>query len=712
MNHRTRRASAVLCVLILFICAPLAADEPTLEGHWEGTIELPGQELEFDLDFSLHEGAWTGDISIPLQNLSDLPLEKISLDGNKATFAIPGVPGEPTFTGEISEDGKSIGGDFTQGGQTFPFTAATGIDPAVKAAIALEGIDDVIEAALEDWKTPGMSLAVVVGNSVVLAEGYGYRDVENKVPVTADTLFAIGSSSKAFTTFTMGLLVDQGKLDWDEPVASYLADFKLFDEYASAHLTPRDMVCHRSGLPRHDLTWYNNEEITRAELVRRLRYLEPNEDLRAVWQYNNLMFLTAGYLIEQLTGMSWEEAVRTQVFEPLGMQRSNFSVHDSQQDGDHALPYFEEDDVVRKIAFRAINVMGPAGSINSSANDMTRWVKLHLNAGVLDGKPVIQPGTLQEMHSPQMILPGVPEEEWASPVSYGLGWFMDTWRGHYRVHHGGAIDGFSALVTFFPRDNFGVVALVNKSGSPLPNLITSVVADRVLGLEPIEWISEAAEERDTARELGRRAEEQKAMFRVEGTSPSHDLETYAGEFAHDGYGVVEIKVKHEALVMVYNGMTMPLEHWHYDVFNVADVDEELIPENLRANFLTDARGRVATLSLPLETLVDPIQFERRPPRRMYAPDHLARLAGDYLVVNQTFTLSVQGDKLVGRTPGSPGIELVPIGEDEFELKGITGVELRFTVPDAGPATEMILIQAGAVLKAPRKEADETEEDSE
>ncbi len=706
MENRTRRTGSILFALILVTCSPLAAEEPTLEGHWEGTIELPGQELDFDLDISLKDGAWTGDISIPAQNVNDLPLGNISLEGNEATFAIAGIPGEPTFTGEISEGGTSIVGDFTQGGQTFPFAATTGVDPAVEAAAALDGIDAVIEATLEDWKTPGMSLAVVVGNTVVLTKGYGYRDVENEIPVTPDTLFAIGSSSKAFTTFIMGLLVDQGQLDWDEPVASYLPDFKLFDEYATAHLTPRDMVCHRSGLPRHDLTWYNNKEITRAGLVRRLRYLEPNEDLRAEWQYNNLMFLTAGYLVERLTGMSWEEAVSTRIFEPLGMERSNFSVLESQLDDDHALPYLEEDDVVREIAFRVIDVMGPAGSINSSANEMARWVKLHLNRGVIDGTPVIQPGTLQEMHSPQMIIPGVPEEEWASPVSYGLGWFMETWRGHYRVHHGGAIDGFSALVTFFPRDNLGVVALVNKSGSPLPGLITSVVADRVLGLEPIEWIGEAAEERDRARELGRRAEEQRAMFRVEGTSPSHDLETYAGEFGHDGYGVVEIKVEDEALVMVYNGMTMPLEHWHYDVFNVADVDEELIPENLRANFLTDARGRVATLSLPLEALVDPILFERRPPRRMYDPDFLARLAGDYQLVNQTFTVSVQGNVLVGRTPGSPAIELVPVDEDEFELQGITGVELRFTVPDDGPATEMILIQAGAVFNAPRAEADE------
>jgi CubicO group peptidase (beta-lactamase class C family) len=466
------------------------------------------------------------------------------------------------------------------------------------------------------------------------------------------------------------------------------------------------MVCHRSGLPRHDLSWYNNETISRAGLVRRLRYLEPNEDLRAAWQYNNLMYLTAGYLIEQLTEKTWEEAVDAYVFGPLGMERSNFSVFDSQEDDDHALPYLEDDDVLRKIDFRPINVMGPAGSINSCVEEMARWVVLHLSGGTIDGQPVIQPGTLREMHTPQMIMPGLPEEEWISPSSYGLGWMIDTWRGHYRVHHGGNIDGFSALVTLFPRDGLGVVALVNKNGSALPGLVTATVADRVLGLEPREWIAEAAEERDTARAAGREAEEKKAMFRVEGTSPSRELEAFTGEYEHPGYGVAEIEAEEDGLVLLYNGMKMPLEHWHYDVFNVAESDEDVIPEDLRANFLTDDRGRVARVALPLEAFVDPIVFERRPPRRLYDPEFLARLAGEYEIPNDTITLTVQGDSLVGQGGGGPPIEFVPSGEDEFELKGITGISLKFTVPEEGPATEILIIQAGAVLAAPRVQAEE------
>jgi CubicO group peptidase (beta-lactamase class C family) len=499
----------------------------------------------------------------------------------------------------------------------------------------------------------------------------------------------------------MGLLVDEGKLDWDEPVVRYLPGLKLHDDYATTHLTPRDMVSHRSGLPRHDLTWYNNETVSRTELVHRLRFLEPNKELRETWQYNNLMFLTAGYLIEQLTGKTWEEAVRTNVLEPLGMERSNFSVFDSQKDDDHALPYLEDDDVLRKVDFRPITVMGPAGSINSSAEEMAAWVKVHLNGGRLNGTPIIAPGTLAELHSPQMVIPGVPKEPENSPASYGMGWFVDTWRGHLRVNHGGNIDGFSALVTLYPRDQLGVVALVNKNGSPLPSLVTSTIADRILGLEPKDWIGEAAEKRDLAKEFVKKGEEKKELFRVEDTSPTRSLAEFAGEYEHPGYGVLKIRAASDRLTLVYNGMVMPMDHWHYDVFNVAESDEEVIPEDLRVNFLSDDRGRLSRLSVPLEPFTDPIVFERLPAKRLKDPEFLARLAGEYEVPNQKITFSVKGNVLVAQILGQPAWELEPSGDDEFNIKGVTGVSIRFAVPEKGPATEALLIQPNGVFTAKR-----------
>jgi CubicO group peptidase (beta-lactamase class C family) len=527
-----------------------------------------------------------------------------------------------------------------------------------------------------------------VNGTTVLAEGYGLRDVKRELPVTPRTLFAIGSATKAFTTFVMGTLVDEGVLDWDEPVASYLPGFRLFDDYATGHLTPRDMAAHRSGLPRHDLAWYNNESITRAEVVRRLRYLPPNKELRETWQYNNFMYATAGHLVEQITGKSWEDNVRERILEPLGMTRTNFSVADSKMDEDAAQPYLEDDNVVRKIAFRP-------------AEEMARWVALHLGNGGVNGHSLITPGTLREMHTPQMAIPGLPDEPERSPASYALGWFTESYRGHYRVLHGGNIDGFSALVSLFPNDKLGIVVLVNKDTSPLHSLVTLTVADRVLGLEPKDWIGEAAGRRDKAKVFIEQGEENKDLFRVKGTRPSRKPAEFAGEYEQPGYGVVEVREEKGKLVMVYNDMAMPLEHWHYDVFNVAGRDDEVIPEDLRVCFLIDERGRVSQMSVPMEPMVDPIVFTRLPDRQLRDPEFLARLAGEYDLPNQTVTFDLHGETLVLRLEGQPAYELVPSGPNEFDLKGVTGYSVKFTVPKRGPAKEAMFVQPNGVFPATR-----------
>jgi hypothetical protein len=271
------------------------------------------------------------------------------------------------------------------------------------------------------------------------------------------------------------------------------------------------------------------------------------------------------------------------------------------------------------------------------------------------------------------------------------------------VHHGGNIDGFSALASLFPNDGVGIVVLVNKNASPLPTLLTRTVADRVLGLDDRDWIGEAAEKRDRAKEFIEKGEENKSLLRVENTRPSRELEAFAGEYEQPGYGVVEILVESGRLVMLHNDMSMPLEHWHYDVFNVADIDEEVIPEDLRVSFVTDDRGRVARMTVPFEPLVDPIVFTRLADRELRDPAYLTRLAGEYELPNQTVTFDLQGDALVLRIVGQPALELVPSAEDEFGLKGVTGYSVKFTVPESGPATEAVFVQPNGVFPATRKD---------
>lgn len=407
-----------------------------------------------------------------------------------------------------------------------------------------------VHKTLSEWKVPGVAVAVLKNGQVILAEGYGTRDVKNKLEVTPRTVFAIGSSSKAFTATAVGILVDEGELDWKKRVRDYLPTFQLQDEFATAQMTPRDLLCHRSGLPRHDLVWYGSA-LSRKELFDRMRYLEPRADFRTLFQYNNFMFLTAGYLAGEVTGSTWEAVVRTRIFEPLGMKDSDFSVEDSRKKPDHALPYGEKDDQITEIPFRNLDAMGPAGSINSNVLDMAQWVLLSLNKGKAGDKQVISESSLAEIHSPQMVVQeGVfrlleifPE---MFTTSYGLGWFITNYRGHTWLHHGGNIDGFSAFVTFLPRDNMGVVVLCNKNGSDLPEIVALNIYDRLLGLDQVPWSGRFMEIRDKRKAEAEKVKNDADKDLKPGTKPSHPLDDYAGEYTHPAYGTLSIRKRGRA----------------------------------------------------------------------------------------------------------------------------------------------------------------------
>jgi len=702
MTRSIRNSFIAVTVIFLSVSIPaLLAAVPDLAGHWDGAIALPSMKLQINLDFTKQaDGTWKGDISIPVQNIKDTPLTKIVSDGAKVSFELPGIPGNPAFAGTLSPDGKKIAGDFTQGGQKFAFELTRGADPAAKAKTALEGFEDVITQGLAKIKVPGTAIAVVKDNEVIFAKGFGYKDLERKLAMTPDTLLAIGSSSKAFTTFALGTLVDQGKVEWDKPVRNYIPWFRLYDAQAGERLTPRDLVTHRSGLPRHDLVWYNNYTATREQFVRSLAFLPPTADLREKWQYNNLMFLTAGYLVEVLTGKPWEDSVRTLVFNPLGMTRSNFSVDDSQKDSDFALPYAERDGKLVKVPFRNITNIGPAGAINSSANEMAHWVTVHINNGKYKDAQVINPATLNDMHAAYMPTGGTSIRPDISPADYGLGWFIDTYRGHQRVEHGGNIDGFSALVCLFPQDGLGFVVLTNKDGTPFPNLVVQTAADRIFGLEAVDWIGDAAKRQAEGAEAQKKAEEKKSTRRRPGTTPSHKLAEYAGDYWHPGYGVLKVEMKGTQLVFTYNAIATPLEHWHFDTFNGLKTDDPTF-RDMKLSFRTDVNGNIAFVSAPFEGTLDDIVFTKKPEARLSDPAYLAKLTGKYEFQGQSLTVSLRGDRLTVTIPGQPLLDLVPNLGGEYSLKQAKAVSLKFIEDAKGQVTGIELYQPNGVFEAKR-----------
>jgi CubicO group peptidase (beta-lactamase class C family) len=583
---------------------------------------------------------------------------------------------------------------------TLPFFAATKPDPKAQ----LKGFPEFVNKTMAEWKVPGMAIAIVKDGKVILSEGFGYKDVKNKLKVTPQTLFAIGSSSKAFTATAIGILMDQGKLDWDKPVREYLPTFKLWDNFATERMTPKDLITHRSGLPRHDLMWYGSS-FSRKELFDRLQYLEPNKDFRATFQYQNLMFMTAGYLVGELSGTTWEDFVKKHIFDPLGMKNSNFSVEDSEKSSDFALPYLEKDDKVNEIPFRNIDAIGPAGSINSNVIDMANWVLLNLNKGKFGDKQVISEANLSQLHTPQMIILEGPfrltekyDEMFFS--SYGMGWIITSYRGHTWIHHGGNIDGFSAFVTFMPRDNMGMVILTNMNGSMLPEIVALNVYDRLLGLNQVPWSVRFKEIIDKMKAEAEKAKKEADKDRKLNTKLSHPLDEYAGDYSHPAYGVFSIQKDGENLKGSYNSLSFVLNHYHYDVF---DAKSDLSDTPMKVAFGTDLKGNIASLAIQLEQAVKEIVFTRMPEKKMSERSFLEKFLGQYEFQGTVLTVQFKGENtLVITAPGQPEMELVPYKGTEFNLKNVPGASIEFILDPSGVVQEAKIKQGGATFTAKKK----------
>ncbi len=562
----------------------------------------------------------------------------------------------------------------------------------------IQHLRDFINEQLAVWKVPGVGVALIQGSDVLLCEGFGQRDIENDLPVTDKTLFAIGSATKAFTSMALAMLVEEGKLDWDKPIRQFMPEFRLYDATTSDRATPRDLVSHRIGLPRHDLVWYSGN-MPRKELVARLRFLEPNKDLREEFQYQNMMYMTAGYLVETLTGQTWEEFVRRRIFEPLGMANSNFSVDASQKSVDAALPYQEKKGVVSRMDFHNIDNVGPAGSINSTANDMLAWLRLQLT-GTANGQPLVSPGSLNQMHSPQTIIHS--DLRWKELLypSYGLGWFIEPYRGYAQIQHGGNIDGFSALVAMLPTEGIGVVALTNLNGNPLPGLIAYHAFDILLGLEPVSWSERFMKDHlevVAAMDKGKAVE---AEERIPGRSPSHALDDYTGEYEHPGYGVIRMEKEGEGLKAVYNNLTFSVQPYHYDIF---EFEYKPLDMRILATFYTDPKGNIHKLSAPLEPFVPDIIFTRRADSRMKNKAFLETLTGAYDLMGMVLLITLKGDDQITATmPGQTAIELVPYQGLTFNLKALAGASITFKQDEHGRVTGADLAQPGAVFTAKKK----------
>ncbi len=483
------------------------------------------------------------------------------------------------------------------------------------SAQAPPDLDAFVDSVMTAFEVPGVGLAIVKDGQVVVAKGYGVRRMGEPAPVDEHTLFGIASNTKVFTATALGLLVEEGKIEWDAPVVRYLPWFQMWDPWVTRQITVRDLLVHRSGLGlgAGDLLWWPPSTYERREIARRLRLIQPATSFRSAYAYDNVLYLVAGEVIEAISGRTWEQFVAERILRQVGMSDSNVRHSAAENGGNVAAPHGRIDGTVRPIKPFASDNTNPAGGINAGATDMAKWVTVLLQDGQLaDGSRLFSERTsrtLQTLVTPMPI--GTPSPELAAQRmdfrGYALGLNVHDYRGRKIVTHTGGLPGYVSKVTMVPEIGLGVVVLTNQESGEAFSAISYHVLDHYLGASDTDWLD--AYEKVQARNAERvaDAEGKTAADRNASSRPSLPLAGYAGTYEDAWYGDIDVAEETGGLVMRFSrtpALVGDLEHWQYDTFLVKWRDRELRADAF-VTFALDAEGRVERATMkPASPSVD------------------------------------------------------------------------------------------------------------
>jgi CubicO group peptidase (beta-lactamase class C family) len=456
------------------------------------------------------------------------------------------------------------------GSLAIAFVAATQT-VAAQSKEPYPGLDAYVSKAIDTWKMPGLSIAIVRNDSVIYAKGFGVQSVATKTPVNERTLFEIGSSSKAFTATLIAMLVGEGKMHFDDQLTTYLPDFRMYDPVANEAVTLRDALSHRSGIARGELAWLGSG-VSRDEVLHRVRFLKPETPFRSHYSYQNMMFLAAGQAVGKAAGTSWDDLVRQRIFVPLGMT-ATVTTYKGLTNTNVATPHgLDHDTAFTKPPFDAENI-APAGAIISSAADMAQWLRFQLNDGVVNGKRLVASAALRETHTPQILIPSTGGRGGAAdtaPVkrftSYGMGWMVEDYRNNLSWQHGGNTLGMTAAVGMLPEKKFGVVVLSNMQGAQLPALLEQYIFDRALGAPLRDWSGEAYARYLQQRKRADSVQTVQLAGHVAGAQSAVPLSAFAGTFADSLYGEMTVSFKDGRLDLARGDIHGPLEYWNANNF--------------------------------------------------------------------------------------------------------------------------------------------------
>jgi CubicO group peptidase (beta-lactamase class C family) len=529
-----------------------------------------------------------------------------------------------------------------------------------------ENYHQYIQDAMKSWDCPGTAIAVIRGEQVIHLGVHGWRDVENSLPMTEGTRFAMASCTKSFTAMSAALLVDEGRLEWDKPVREYMPEFILDDPYVTQHVTVRDMLSHRTGLPRHDFSAWRLD-LPRAEFIQRMRHFKFNLSFREKFQYNNLMYYAAGHLVEKIAGKKWEDFVQERIFDPLGMKASNFKPEPPEESQDTAKGYRVDrntDGSAKGLTCMPFGLHtelspGAAGALFSTLADLIQWLKIHVNGGRVGDLQLVSPDNLKQMHLPQTIIPGggINEVLMGNTIfAYGMGWFIEPYRGYTVISHGGNVEGHSLVIGFVPQEKVGIVALTNIAELPLRDVLLYESIDRALDLPDRDWNRKFHATFDPLILGQAQAKRTAQEERIPDAPPTHSLDTFVGTYASEGYPDFAVRLDGnnlQACTLGSLGWSM-LRHYHYDVFEwyLADFDYWV-----KVRFLVNDNGEIDSVSVPIEEALENLIFIRKPPELDEAI--LSALVGEYLtpVEGLAFTITTHTGKVFAAQTGQPPEEI-------------------------------------------------------
>jgi CubicO group peptidase (beta-lactamase class C family) len=504
------------------------------------------------------------------------------------------------------------------------FMAFLMLSAAAQGKINLSQLDRYFETARQEWKIPGMAVAIIKDGKVVLAKGYGVKEFSKQEKVDENTLFAIASNTKAFTAAALAILVDEGKIKWDDKVRDYLPYFKLYDPYVTEEMTIRDLLCHRSGLKTFsgDLLWYETSYST-VEVIKRARYLKPAHGFRSEFGYSNIMFMAAGEVVPAVTGKPWKDFVKERIFEPLGMKTSNFGTTDLKNYTNVATPHYVFlDGKTITVPYSSSDSTGGAISINSNVIEMAQWLKMLLNNGVFDNQRILSEDRIEEMWSSHAVNQVTPSTKKLFPtthfISYGLGWGLSDYHGYKVISHSGALDGMISRVALVPEIKLGLVILTN-SINELPNALRYKIIDAYLGLKPEDWSRIYLEryQESVTEDMQRGMDITKKLEK--GTNAEAKLEDYAGLYGGPMYG--DARVTYQEGKLVLELLPAPvfisdLAHLHYDTFVLKlRTPLSFFPHGTgTVQFIRDKQGDVVEMKLDIpnnDFWFDELEFKKK-----------------------------------------------------------------------------------------------------